>query len=106
MIDTGSEVTRISETFCENNIEGFMKCEMLPIEGTSIVGVTGVKPLELKHRIYKNLKMGNWDGAYVFLIIPELNTECNFGVDLLKRLKSKIDFEQNTTELKDKENTI
>lgn len=101
LIDTGSEVTCISETFYGYNFEGFRKCEFLPIVGINIVGATEAKPVKLKHQVYANLKMGNWGGAYVFFIAPKLNKECIIAVDLLKRLRRKIDFNENTIELKD-----
>lgn len=69
----------MSENEDNEIIRSLDKCPVMQIEG---------KPVELKHQVYANFKMG---------II---------GVDLLKRLKSKIDFDENTIEIRDNENTM
>ena len=42
LIDTGSEITCISENFFKNNKNKLKNCKILPIVGTSVVGATGV----------------------------------------------------------------
>ena len=59
LIDTGSEITCISENFYENNKNKFNNCKILPIVGTSVVGATGVKPIKLKHQIYADLNIND-----------------------------------------------
>ena len=95
LIDTGSEITCISESFFENNKNKFKNCEILPIVGMSVVGATGVKPVKLKHQLYADLNLNEETYSSVFIIIPKLNKNCILGADLLKKLKGRIDMDQN-----------
>ena len=57
LIDTGSEITFISENFFENNKNKFKNCKILPISGTCVVSTMGVKPVKLKHQLSVDLKI-------------------------------------------------
>ena len=94
-IDTGSEITCISENFFENNKNKFKNCKILPIVGTSVVGATGIKPIKLKHQIYADLNVNDETYSCVFLIIPKLNKNCILGIDVLKKFKGRINIEEN-----------
>lgn len=48
LIDTGREVTAISEDFYHQNYETFKHCPTLPISGKLIKGATGGKSARLK----------------------------------------------------------
>ena len=95
LIDTGSEVTCISETLFENNNNKFKNCKILPIVGTSVVGATGVKPIKLKHQIYADLNVNDETYSCVFIIISKLNKNCILGIDVLKKFKGRINIEEN-----------
>ena len=75
LIDTGREITCISENFFENNKNKFKNCKILPIIGTSVVGATGVKPIKLKHQLYADLNVNDETHSCVFIIIynPYIN---------------------------------
>ena len=51
LIDTHSEIMRVSENFFKNNKNEFKNWKILPIVGTSVVGATGGKPIKLKHHL-------------------------------------------------------
>ena len=106
LIDTGSEITCISENFFENNKNKFKSCEILPIVGTSVVGATGVKPVKLKHQLYADLNLNEETYSCVFIIIPKLNKNCILGADLLKKFKGRIDMEENNIVLRNEDKQI
>ena len=101
LIDTGSEITCISENFFENNKNKFKNCEILPIVGASVVGATGVKPVILKHQLYADIKINGEIFSCVFIIIPKFNKNCILGYDFLKKFKRKIDIGGNYIVLRD-----
>ena len=95
LIGTGSEITCIYENFFENNKIKFKYCEILPIVRMSVVGATGVKPVKLKHQLYSDLNLNEETYSCVFIIEPKVNKNFILGADLLKKLKGRIDMDQN-----------
>ena len=106
LIDTGSEITCISEYFFEDNKRKFKNCKILPIVGTSVVGATGVKPVKLKHQLYADLNINDETYSCVFIVIPKLNKDCVLGIDLLTRFKGRINIELKIEFIDDKEKSI
>ena len=95
LIYTGSEITRISEDFFGNNKSKFKNCKILPIVDTSVVCATGAEPIKLKHQLYADLNINNETYSCVLTVIPKLNKDGNLGIDLLKKLKGRINIEDN-----------
>ena len=56
---TGSEITCIWESFSETSREKLENCEMLPLVGTSIAAVTGIKIVNIKYQVYVELEIGD-----------------------------------------------
>ena len=106
LIDTGSEITCISENFFEDNKKKLKNCKILPIAGTSVVGVTGIKPIKLKHQIYADLNVNDETYSCVFIIIPKLNKNCILGIDVLKKLKERIHLEENYVILRNEDKDL
>lgn len=92
LIDTESKVKCITESFFESNRKKFEECKLLPIVRTDIVVSTGARTNKLKHQVYADFNLANRKGEPVFLIVPKLNKECIIGVNVLKSLKTEIDF--------------
>ena len=79
---------------------------MLPIVGTSVVGATGVKPIKLKHQIYADLNVNDETYSCVFIIVPILNKNCIMGIDVLKKLKGRINIEENYVTLRNEDKEL
>lgn len=47
LIDTGSEITCISEDFYNENHSSFEECPCLPVVGTTVTGATGGRPVKI-----------------------------------------------------------
>ena len=93
LIDTGAEVTCISEEFVNKNKERLQKCPILPINGVTLVGPMGGKAIRLSKQIYVDLQLPNHIIQVVFLIVPKLSRPCIIGIDLLDEFRSHIDLD-------------
>ena len=51
LIDTGAEITCLSEEFVNNNKERLRVCPTLPVNGFTIIGPLGGKAVRLKTQI-------------------------------------------------------
>ena len=96
LIDTGAEVTCLSEDFVNNNKERLRDYPTLPINGVTITGPMGGKAIRLKKQIYTDIQLPDTILQVVFLVVPKLSRPCIIGIDLLDELKSKIDLESKT----------
>ena len=96
LIDTGAEVTCISEEFVNKNRERLKECPALPINGVTLVGPLGGKAIKLNKQIYVDLQLPNHIIQVVFLVVPKLSRPCIIGIDLLDEFKSHIDLDSKT----------
>ena len=96
LIDTGAEITCLSEEFVNNNKERLRVCPTLPINGVTIIGPLGGKAVRLKIQIYADIQLPDTLLQVFFLVVPKLSKPCIIGIDLLDELKSKIDLESKT----------
>ena len=87
LLDTGSEITCISEEFIEANQEIFKKCAKLPITGKNIRVAIGNKSTKIKWQILCKLKINNNLENVIFIIVPGLAKSCIMGYDVQKDLK-------------------
>lgn len=106
LLDSGSEVTCISEEFYLRNSERLQKCPKLPISKLSVVGATGGRPVSVKSQLYVEMTIENFTECHTFVIIPKLKRECIIGVDLLKKLRGNINFEIEKLQFRNKEEQI
>lgn len=99
LIDSGSQISCISEEFMKRNTTKFKECEILPLVNMSAVGATGGRPVKIKEQIYVNVNIKDHQFKQVFLIIPGLTQECILGIDLLKEQGSIIDLRSDVLKL-------
>lgn len=90
LIDSGSEVTAISEEFYESN-EKLKLCAKLPLNGKIVKGALGTRSTTIKYQILCPVKIGDKIEHMIFLIIPKLGKSCIFGYDTIKDLSIIID---------------
>ena len=90
LIDSGSEVTAISEEFFEAN-EELKICPKLPLNGKIFQGALGSKSTTVKFQILCTVKVGKLTEEIIFLIIPKLGKNCIIGYDTIKDLSIMID---------------
>ena len=78
----------------------------MPIVSRTVVGATGVKPIKLKHQLYADLNLNEETYSCVFIIIPKLNKICILDADLHKKLKGRIDMDENYIVLRNENKQI
>ena len=93
LIDTGAEVTCLSEEFVNENKGRLQVCPTLPVNGVTLVGPMGGKAIRLKEQIYADVQLPNHLIQVVFLVVPKLSRPCIIGIDLLDEFRSQIDLD-------------
>ena len=93
LIDTGSEVTAISEKFYNENLEYFTQCPTLPLCGKFIKAATGSKSTRLKLQVMIPTKINNLTLDLIYIVVPKLIKDCIIGIDSQEKLKMVINTE-------------
>ena len=91
LIDTGAEVTCISEEFVNHNKERLQECPTLPVNGVTLMGPIGGKATRLNRQIYADVQLLDYMIQVVFLVVPKLSRPCIIGIDFLDEFRSHID---------------
>ena len=95
LVDTGSQVTVISEKFYKNNIEIFKKCPQLPLCGQVIKSAINEKSTILKIQTLCNIKINDFIDDVVFIVVPRLCRDTILGYDFIKNYSIIIDSGEN-----------
>lgn len=95
LIDSGSQITGVSEKFLEKILSQGKIVPKLPTKCTSVMGVVGKKAIIIKEQVFLACKMGNCCFEYCFLVIPGLAREVIFGCDFLRDFKMVINLTDN-----------
>ena len=93
LIDTGSEVTAISEKFNNDNLEYFKSCPTLLTCRKFIKAATGNKSRCLKLQAMILTKINNLTFNLNHMGVPKLIKECIIGIDSQEKLKMVINTE-------------
>ena len=93
LVDTGSEVTAISEKFYNENLEYFESRPTLPLCGKFIKAATGSKSARLKLQVMILTKINNRTLNLNHMGVPKLIKECIIGIDSQEKLKKFINTE-------------
>ena len=91
LLDSGSEVTCISQEFYERNQGIFEEKPILPISGKVIKGATGEKSTKLKMQLLSDVEIGGVIIKLLFVVIPKLIKDCIFGYDSQKSIGMLLD---------------
>ena len=90
LIDTGTEVTAISEKFYNEN---FTRCPTLPLCGKFIKAAIGSKSIRLKLQVMIPIKINNLTLDLIYIVVPKLIKDCIIGIDSQEKLKMVINTE-------------
>ena len=103
LIDSGSQISCISESFDERNAGVLSKALALPVVGISVIGATGGRPVKPKKQIYAEFSLGKLKSHGVFVVVPRLSKACIIGVNILKSLGGIIDFKHDNLTVSNQE---
>lgn len=94
LIDTGGEVTCVSEEFITEYTQELQSYSKAPVEGVAVKGPVGGKVIKLKNLIILNLLLSTEAIPIKFLIVSGLTRPCLIGIDVLEVLKSYINLDK------------
>lgn len=104
LIDTGSEVSGISETWYEDNKNKLGKFEILNVSNTTIKCATGTKSRLIRKQILLEAKINHIIYDIVLLVIPNLIKDCIIGIDMLREWGGIINLPQEVISFTDTTN--
>ena len=96
LIDTGSEITCMSEEFFLANERILKNCAKMPITGKNVRVAIGNKSTKITSQILCQVKIGEFEESIIFVIVPGLAKNCILGYDAQKDLKIMIIAENDT----------
>lgn len=105
LVDSGSQVSCISQEFYDRHITTLQNCPFLPVVGVSVVGATKGKPVKLKKQLFVKITLESLLITGTLLVVPELSRECIVGVDMLRPLDGRIDLGDETLTVKSEDRT-
>ena len=91
LIDTGSEISVISENVMVELQEVNKHIPSLPVAGVTVVGVTGVRSKRVTKQVQLNIFLNETEFENTFLVVKRLNLDIILGNDFLERNKAVID---------------
>lgn len=102
LIDTGSQITAISEKLWKNieKQNNTKEIPRLPVTHLTIIGACGKKPQQIKTQIKLPIKIENVKINIHFFIVPKLNLDIVIGCDVLKSKLAEVDFNTGSIKLK------
>lgn len=99
LIDSGSEISCISESFFKDNLRVLEIKPILPVSGYSIKVATGQKTVKITKQILLTVQWGSHYTQIIFIVVPKLIRDCIIGYDTMKNLKFKLDTDERTIDL-------
>lgn len=104
LLDSGSEVSAISQDFYER-IKSKQNIPILPVTNRSIMIAIGAKPYRIKNQVLLTIILDKIKFDVPCLIIPKLNRDILFGSDWMKVFSAELDFKNKMLKFTvDKEN--
>ena len=99
LIDTGSQISCISQQFFNNNLEILKHCPTLPLQDFQAIGFNGKKSDKITKQIYAETQIESRSRPLTFIIIPNLIRPCILGIDSLSAFGIVIDTKTNSYKL-------
>lgn len=102
LVDSGSEVTVISEAFY-NNLKINSQLVELPVNNVTVNVAVGNKSTTIRRQVQLSLEIDNEKMIFPFLVVPGLSTNALVGIDWMLRFKCVIDVANQRIKLGEKE---
>jgi transposase InsO family protein len=101
LIDTGSEVTAMSEAMYLHLLSKKLKFPIFPVIGISILGATSKRSKRITTQIFLSFNVDSVITEIPCLIVPELIKDVILGIDWLTTQKVILDFVTATVKIDD-----
>lgn len=79
LVDTGSQVTGISQDWYLRNKKELICCEKLPVVNYKIIGATGGTPVKVNEQIFAEVTIDRLKDRNCFFVIPRLKHDIVLG---------------------------
>lgn len=99
LIDSGSDITCVSQQFYENLLKTGAKIPELPVSNLAVCVAVSRKAISIRKKIYLSARYWKYDIDYTYLVVPGLSAEVIIGADFLASNGGIIDFKRETFEL-------
>lgn len=93
LVDTGSEITCISEAFYLELRQMKKKMVELPVSNLTVWLAIGKKRTTIKKQVQLSVKVGDLEIENIFLVVPGLSTKVLYGMDWVYQSACVIDLE-------------
>jgi hypothetical protein len=90
LIDTGAEISAISQSFINRHQKFFKKASMLPVMNTQIQTATSVREKVTK-QVLVNIQRDKFDMDVTVMCIKNLMYDVIFGIDVLFNMQARLD---------------
>lgn len=94
LIDTGSQISAISDELYFAQKQVFDTCPILPLTGVTVTTATGGKRTKVTKQIYVEISHDKAKEPATILVVPKLTFSCIIGIDYLHKLRTQIDLEK------------
>ena len=101
LLDTGSQITAMSESFYEKLKEKY-KLNVLPVSNIFVSTAIGQKNTTIKKHILVDFQIDEFTSSFVFVVIPHLSCDIILGNDWNLKNGTVIDYKNTTIQLKGK----
>lgn len=98
LLDTGSQVTCISEEFFKQ-LNMKTNLETLPVSKVMVIPAIGKKSVTVRQQVFLELNLGNQKILYSCLVIPHLCNQLILGNDWLLKNHVIVDYKNRTLEV-------
>lgn len=100
LIDSGSEITCISQTTYDTHIQQWQAVPLLPVKNTYVRVATERKQIRIEKQLYMEITINEITTRIIILVVPKLTREMIIGVDTLIKLNCILDLGKGEISLK------
>lgn len=102
LIDSGSDITCVSQHFYETLSKTNIEIPELPVSNLAVGVAVSRKAVRVNKKIFLNVQYWEFDISYAYLVVPGLSADMIVGADFLEKNGGVINFRDRTFELRGK----
>lgn len=94
LVDTGSQISCMSEEMCQVFIKNDPSIKILPVIGKCVIGATGKRSSRLTQQLFIECSVGEQPCNVIFVVVPGLVREMILGAEWMSENKVVINFKE------------
>lgn len=100
LIDSGSDITCVSQQFYEELAKTGVNIPELPVSNLAVCVAVSRKSVGIRKKVYLSARYGKFDIDYTYLVVPGLSADVIVGADFLAKNGGIIDFKNEAFEIR------